>query len=267
MNELELDLSAMFNEASTDTSGTSPLISPTTSAAILGNMGSVVVAGAAGKAAEDIEATSVTLVTVILDNSGSMHSHRQAVVDGMNQLRETFLHSKEKDSVLLATWTFGEKVQVNHSYIPVADTDPLTLADYPADEGATALYAGWCDALAANIAYAQNLRSSGTDVRSIVVVLTDGENNVRDRTAAACAQISQDLLRSEQFILAFVGLGYGDFRRIAQSMGVPDGCTYTAGQVTESELRKVFRMVSQSVIRASQGKITPGANAGFFSGV
>ena len=48
------------------------------------------------------------------------------------------------------------------------------------------------------------------------------------------------------------------------SMGVPDGCVLVQKQATPSALRQVFRMVSQSAIRASQGLVQPGANAGFF---
>jgi hypothetical protein len=36
-------------------------------------------------------------------------------------------------------------------------------------------------------------------------------------------------------------------------------------QTTPSAIRSVFRMVSQSAVRASQGLVAPGANAGFFT--
>jgi hypothetical protein len=47
-------------------------------------------------------------------------------------------------------------------------------------------------------------------------------------------------------------------------MGVPDGCVAVQKNATPAGLRQVFQMVSQSAIRASQGRIQPGANAGFF---
>jgi hypothetical protein len=34
---------------------------------------------------------------------------------------------------------------------------------------------------------------------------------------------------------------------------------------TATGLRKTFQLVSRSAIRASQGKVAPGVNAGFFS--
>ena len=110
------------------------------------------------------------------------------------------------------------------------------------------------------------LRATGTPCRSIVVVITDGADYGSRRRATECAQISKDLLASEQFVLAFVGVGPDtDFRAVAKKMGVPDGCVMVATSATPAELRKAFQMVSQSAIRASQGQIRPGANAGFFT--
>ena len=101
----------------------------------------------------------------------------------------------------------------------------------------------------------------------MVVVITDGEDcGSSKHSAADCARISRDLLKSEQFILAFVGVGDDtDFRKVAKAMGVPDGCVAVQKDVRASELRKLFQMISQSAIRASQGRIQPGASASFFT--
>ena len=151
-----------------------------------------------------------------------------------------------------------------HSYLPVSDATRLDQSTY-APCGCTALYDTWCDALAANVAYAEQLRASGTPCRSVVVVITDGEDTSSRRRAGDCARISSDLLASEQFVLAFVGVGNdADFRRVARSMGVPDGCIEVQKKATPAALRRVFQMVSQSTIRASQGLVAPGPAAGFF---
>ena len=127
------------------------------------------------------------------------------------------------------------------------------------------LYDAWCDALAANVAYAQQLRDGGTPCRSVVVVITDGEDVGSGRRPVECKQLSQDLLGSEQFILGFVGVGReADFCQVARNMGIPSGCIMVQKNSTPSALRQVFQMVSQSAIRASQGLVKPGVNAGFF---
>ncbi|MBE2250856.1 MAG: VWA domain-containing protein [Myxococcus sp.] len=243
------------------------VLSAQTSTLITGNLGAIVLAGAAGKALEDLTASDVTLVTLLIDASGSIADRglEQAVRDGQNALLDAFGGAKEKDSVLLALWTFNGDQKVLHAYVPVEDATRLDGKSYRAG-GATRLYDTWCDALAANVAYAQRLRDGGTPTRSVVVVVTDGEDVGSTRTSRDCARLSKDLLASELFTLAFVGVGKDtQFELIAAAMGVPAGCVHVQRDATPSGLRKTFQLVSRSAIRASQGKVAPGVNAGFFT--
>jgi hypothetical protein len=245
----------------------SGMLSQQSATLITGNLGGVVIAGAAGKALEDIVASDVTLITVLIDKSSSIADTglTQAVRDGQNELVAAFRGAREKDSVLLALWTFDSDLDVVHSYLPADDAVLLDKKNYQ-PQGCTRLYDTWCDALTANVAYAQRLRAGGTPCRSVVVVITDGADVGSKRAAGDCKRLSADLLATEQFTLAFVGVGKDtDFKRVAKSMGVPDGCVMIQKDATPSALRRTFQMVSQSAIRASQGKIQPGANAGFFS--
>lgn len=243
------------------------VITQQSSTLITGNLGAIVLAGAAGKALEELTASDVTLVTLLVDASGSIAERHleQAVRDGQHALLDAFSGAKERDAVLLALWTFNDQQKVVHSYVPVEDATRLDAKNYRAG-GATRLYDTWCDALAANVAYAQRLRDGGTPTRSVVVIVTDGEDVGSTRASRDCAKLSRDLLASELFTLAFVGVGKDtDFELIAAAMGVPKGCVHVQRDATPSGLRKTFQLVSKSAIRASQGTVAPGANAGFFT--
>ena len=241
-------------------------LSAHTTQLITGNLGAVVIAGAAGKDAEDIEASDVTLVTLLVDASSSIANSglEDAVREGENLLVDALGDTRERDSILMALWTFSDQMKVVHSYVGLDDVTRLDRQNYRGN-GGTRLYDTWCDALTANVAYAQQLRTSGTPCKSVVVVVTDGEDCGSKRGAADCERLSRDLLASEQFTLAFVGVGTTDFEKVANEMGIPTGCIAVQAQATTSNIRKVFRMVSQSAIRASQGRVAPGPNAGFFS--
>jgi uncharacterized protein YegL len=242
-------------------------IGAATQALLSGHLGEVVIAGAAGRELETLEASDVMLVTVLLDASSSIHARglEKAVREGYNQLLEAFALSRERDALLMALWLFNDHARVVHSYVPVVDAAPLDARSYRTG-GGTALYDTWCDALAANLAYAQQLRSGGTPCRSLVVVLTDGEDYGSRRRPGDCARVSRDLLASEQFVLAFVGVGDAvDYRRVAASMGVPDGCVLVQRDARPGALRQAFQLVSQSTIRLSQSQIAPGPNTGFFN--
>ncbi len=245
---------------------TKGIISPQTSSLITGNLGNLVLAGAAGKDLEDITASDVTLVTVLIDSSSSIADRglEKAVREGQNALLDAFAGAKDQDAVLLACWTFSGTMDVIHSYVPVPDATRLDTQNYRAS-GSTALYDAWCSALAANVAYAQRLRDGGTPTRSVVVVVTDGEDVGSKRTTAECARLSRDLLASELFTLALVGVGNDvNFEHVAKSMGIPAGCILWERDATPSGLRRAFQLVSRSAVRASQGKIQPGHAAGFF---
>ncbi len=149
-----------------------------------------------------------------------------------------------------------------HSYVPIADATRLTRRNYQS-AGSTCLYDTWCDALLANVAYAEKLRVTGTPCRSIVVVLTDGEDTSSSKDARACKALSHDLFASEQFVLAFVGVGdETDFQKVARAMGVPAGSIEVQRDAIPHALREAFHLVSQSAIRASQGHL---AATGFFA--
>ncbi|MCA9565791.1 MAG: VWA domain-containing protein, partial [Myxococcales bacterium] len=241
----------------------SGLISPSTGDQLFGHLGEVVIAGAAGRDLESIESSEVTLVTVLLDMSSSIGSYglSQAVRDGYSLLVDSLCCSQERENIMLSLWLFNHEQNLVHSYVPVGEADPLNSRNYrPA--GGTALYDTWCDALAANVAYAQQLRDNGTPCRSVVVMISDGEDTSSHRPATDCEAISKDLLRSEQFVLAFVGVGTAvDFRRVAASMGVPKDSILVQDNADQSGLREVFQVVSQSAIYVSQSATTGG---GFF---
>ena len=88
--------------------------------------------------------------------------------------------------------------------------------------------------------------------------LEAASRRVRAHQPRSCSPPSSSRSRSSAW-------ARGDFHTIAREMGVPDGCIAVQAQATPSAIRQVFRMVSQSAIRASQGRIAPGPNAGFFS--
>ncbi len=243
----------------------SGVLSHGTSSIITGNLGNIVIAGAAGLAMENIEASDVTLVTLLIDASSSIHDGglTQSVRDGHAALLDAFAKSREKDSILVATWLFHSELQVLHSYVPVSQAMRLTDANYNPC-GCTTLYDAWCDGLTANVAYAERLRTFGTPCRSIAVVMTDGADYGSKRSAKDCACISRDLLKTEQFTLAFVGVGdQVAFRKVADSMGVPSGNVQVETEARSSNVRRMFHMVSQSALRVSQRTVQPGA--GFFS--
>ncbi len=243
------------------------VLSTGTQSLLSGNLGQIVVAGAAGTDMENIDATDVTLVTLLVDASSSIHDAglASAVREGHKQLLEAFEKSRERNAILVSTWLFSDELRILHSYVPIEDAIALNLSNYQ-PHGCTILHDAWCDALTANVAYAEKLRAFGTPCRSVAVVITDGADCGSKRSAQNCMKLSQELLKTEQFVLAFVGVGNEQhFRGIATSMGVPAGNVQVETEARSSNVRRIFHMVSQSAIKVSQGKVMPGQATGFFA--
>jgi uncharacterized protein YegL len=235
------------------------------------NLTNQVMIGAGGMDIDDIETTEVTLVTLVVDDSTSMSGEVQNVCIGQNEMLDAIGGSKQNEQFLIGMWALNRR-DPYHGYVQVKDALRLDNKSYRT-QGMTPLYSRWLEAATANVVYAQQLRATGTPVRSILVVLTDGENNQSGRIRAAdCAKVAKDLLASEQFILAFIGVGReANFKAVAKRMGIPDGAVLLANETgrdsgdRESEIRQVFQILSQSVIRASQTTIDPQAQNNFFN--
>ena len=113
-----------------------------------------------------------------------------------------------------------------------------------------------------------------TPTTTICIVMTDGgetelRGGARSRKATELQKLANDLVMSERFVLAFVGLDpQGDpnnpqgssFWAVAKEMGFEDGCIGVDADVT-----KAFLRISSSISMVSTGKVQPGPQSTFFT--
>jgi Mg-chelatase subunit ChlD len=216
--------------------------------------------GCVGAQIDSLNTDDVTLLSVLIDASGSMGSVRADVIDAFNQMARALADSKARDSILMSAWTFSDKPTLLFGYTPIDSVKDLTKATY-APNGATALYDAAMDAFTGIVAYGQELRNGGIRTRCIVVVITDGGDNMSSHTAAAVKTVALDLLKQEFYTLAFIGMGNPNtFNQIASNMGFPS--ILTVGN-SATEIRRALNMVSGSVIRASQTQISASGSSFF----
>ena len=223
------------------------------------NLDSVALSGCNGADLDDINTDDVTLVAVVIDASASMSGARQAVIEGFNTMLETFNGSKQADSILVSAWSFNNSAQLHFSYTPAPLVKKLTRADYnPA--GGTALYDTLLYVMAGMVAYGQSLRNNGVRTRGIIVVFSDGDDNVSRAKAYQVSTVSNGMMAQEIYTLAYAGFGVSDPARLAAEVGFPSVIPAGSGP---SEIRRIFQQVSASVIRVSQS--TVGAGSSFFT--
>lgn len=236
-------------------------ISQNSQSIIIDNLDGNVLAGAGGTPIGQLLEDDVTVVTMIVDKSSSMSPHRQAVIEGFNQMLRAIKGSKLEDSVIMSLWFFNQRSELVFDNRPVADVPDLDSNAY-VPSGTTALFDTTLSGMTGNLAYVSDLRQNGVSARGIVVVISDGEDNESTASAAKVKTVAEDMLAQEIFTLSFYAFGFNG-KNVADQMGFPN--LLETGD-TDSELRRGLETVSKSIIRASQTQIDPNASGtNFFS--
>jgi uncharacterized protein YegL len=230
-----------------------------TAVIMIDNLDAVALAGCIGTDVDALNTDDVTLVGLVLDESGSMEHLNRDVIEAYNTVLETLRGSKQADSLLLSTWSFSDQVKLHFSYTPVTMVQPLTAQDYN-PSGGTALNDAVLHVMTGLVAYGQLLRNSGLRTRGIIVVFSDGDDNSSKLPAQQVRTASAGLLAQETYTLAYAGFGANQqqLQQIAQAIGFPAVITTTS---TPSEIRRIFKQVSQSVISVSSNRV--GTNSFF----
>lgn len=209
---------------------------------------------ALGVPADDVEASEVFILTVNVDDSGSIRfvqGNTEAVRDGHNGVLEALQKSKQKDSILAHTRYVNGLLL--YPYCPLDRAIKLDSHNYNPN-GGTPLYDSMVETLGTVLAKTQEFQINGVPVRTGTLFITDGaDQGSRKATPASVKPIVKDMLNAKCHIIAGMGIDDGstDFRAIFEECGFPDEWVLTPKN-TPSEIRKAFIVFSQSAVRASQ---------------
>ncbi|HET9992085.1 MAG TPA: hypothetical protein VFQ65_26325 [Kofleriaceae bacterium] len=207
-----------------------------------------------GVTIDDITASEVVLLTMMPDDSASIASagNTDAVRDGHNFVLDALKRSKQSGEVLAHTRYLNGHVLCPYTALDHAVA--MTKANYDPVHG-TPLFDQACVVLGTVIAKAQELQQAGIAVRTVTLIITDGGDygSTRAKPGDVRALVT-DMLAQENHIVAAMGISDGttDFKKVFQSMGIPDRWILTPGN-SASEIRRAFQVFSQSAVRASQG--------------
>ncbi len=217
------------------------------------DMGAQIQAGL-GVVPDNVKAQEVTLVSSLVDDSGSIRfgGKAQLVRDGHNQLAASLRGSKQASGVLMHTRYLNGTILYPYSLLPqVPDMDTH---NYNPDCG-TPLYDQTAVVLATVLAKFQEFEDAGTVARTVTVIITDGmDEGSRKQSAASVRKVVADMLARERHIIGAIGIQYEtfDFRQVFLDMGLEDRWILTPKN-NASEIRRAFNFMSQSAVRASQG--------------
>jgi hypothetical protein len=209
---------------------------------------------ALGTPADDVQASEVVLVTMMIDDSGSIRSVRgntEAVRDGHNRVLDSLAATKQADNILVHTRYLNGHILF--PYRSLAQAVRLDTHNYDPSLG-TPLYDQTVVLLGTVLAKSQEFAANGVPVRTVTLLVTDGHDEHSTRTTATkVRRLVEDMFKAETHIIAAIGVDDHsiDFRLVFRGMGIPDRWILTPG-TSPGEIRRAFEVFSRSVVRASQ---------------
>lgn len=240
-------------------------------------LGPAITAGLGDVKLDDITSSEVLLVTSLLDDSGSIRmvgGNADAVRQGQNSMLDALTAAKQAGDVLISCRYLNDMPPTDHGvlfpYRPLTGAIRLDTHNYD-PRGGTPLYDQTAVTLTGVAAKIAEFEQGGVAARAVTVIVTDGADaHSRHHRAATVRSIVEGLLKTEQHIIAGMGIddgGQTDFRKVFIDMGIPDEWILTPS-ADAHEIRAAFAVVSQSAVQASQaagGSFSQVALGGFGS--
>lgn len=200
---------------------------------------------------DDVPASEVVLVTMLVDDSGSLDPNAELAREGHNLVLDALLETKQQDKILVHTRYLNGKILFPFRLLE--DAQRMDKKNYhPA--GGTPLYDQTFVTLGTIFAKTQECLDSGIAVRTITLIITDGGDNASPlQNPQTVANLVRDMLKTELHLITGLGISDGvtDFEAVFRGMGIPDQSILTVTN-SQSEIRKVFNLVSRSIAGASQ---------------
>lgn len=219
-----------------------------------------------GTRVERLGATEYTLVTVAVDETGSVHGFSDQLREMLVNSVESCKKSPRSDNLLVRVFTFSDKYRngVNeiHGFKSLGEIDT---ANYPTIKpgGSTPLYDACYSAIGAQNIYGKQLVDQDFSCNGIVFIITDGGENASVATAQMVADeakksVSGEVL--ESMISVLVGINGSSYSSWLSKFQQEAGLTQyiDAGDATPRKLAKLAAFVSKSVSSQSQALGTGG---------
>jgi hypothetical protein len=226
-----------------------------------------------GATIDELEASEYTLVTIALDESGSIGGYEGEIEDMLKASVGACFSSPYSSNLLIRVIRFGSQysrqngngVDEIHGFKPLSEID---LDAYPSlrGGGATPLYDAVFSSVGAMNSYADGLVDLDFAVNGITFVITDGGENsssgagVQDVRKELTKSVTGEVMESHLSILIGIDTGYGEVKKDLANFQQDSGMSQFiwAGDATKDKLAKLAEFVSQSISSTSQALGTGG---------
>jgi uncharacterized protein YegL len=209
---------------------------------------------------DDIQTDETINAVFIVDTSPSVTTYVKELNHAFNDFVETMQKSHIAERLFVSVIEFNSTVNVVTGFQPVKF---ITTMDFSKRiNGYTALYDAVLSGLKNAIAYRSNLENSGVETKTLIFVITDGEDNSSSNPANTVKNLITKIKADERNAFSFTSILFGvgsaaNFKKAQQEMGIEHLAKIgTSGQ----DMKKMIGFISQSISSVSSGQAVPSPN-------
>lgn len=207
-----------------------------------------------GTRPDKLGSTEYTLVTIVLDTTGSVSGFESDLLKCVQEAAEACNKSPRANNLLLRYVNFNTSVAEKHGFTPLASID---IKGYPKPycNGLTALYDACYSAIGASNDYGKILNASDRDVNGIVFVITDGFDNASKMSVDDVARKLQEGVTGEyleSLTAILIGINASASNTILNAFAQKVGMQYIdAGNIDQKSLARLAQFISKSISSTS----------------
>lgn len=198
------------------------------------------------------EAETINVVFVI-DKSSSTNRFINDLNNTLNEFLHEFQRSHVASKMLISVIEFNDKIDVVSAFQPISDLKDFNVQPY----GCTNLYGAVLAGLENAVQYRKDLENNGISVKTLVFIITDGEDNEGvdpSLVKQKIDEIYQDESNCFSFTVMMFGLGdEANFDEAREKMGIKPEMLGKLG-ATAKDLRKMVSFISSSVSSSANGQ-------------
>jgi uncharacterized protein YegL len=208
---------------------------------------------------DKLGASAYTLVTIVVDTSSSVEDFKGDLEKSIKSTIEACSRSPRSDNLMIRIVTFSNQMSELHGFKLLSECKVKDYDNCLSCGGMTALFAATENAIEATADYGKTLTESDFDVNAIIVVITDGANNmsgtIADVEKALKKAMKDENLESLLSILVGVGTKtYPDLQKYLDNFKKDAGLTqYVSVEDADAKsLAKLAQFISKSISAQSQ---------------
>ncbi len=206
---------------------------------------------------EDIETDETINAVFVVDTSYSVQNYIHELNFAFNSFVESMQKSHIAERLFVSIIEFSDQVRVKNGFMPIRSIQPTDFSKNIG--GATALFDAAFLGLQNAINYRTNLENSGVETKTLLFIITDGEDNSSKKSPHLVKQMIDELNRNERSAFSFTSVLFGiggtaDFQKARRQMGIEHLAKVGA---TGDQIKSMIGFISQSISMVSVGQASP----------